>query len=232
MSSIVAWNDQLYVSDLYNYRILAFPFSTTEGSPDGITIIGRYGSGPALNQINDVYSMVLDRIHGLFYLSDFQNCRILKLNLTDNTLQLVVGTGMTGSDNVSLNLPLGITVNETTDSLYVTDSRNHRVQKFDFNSIEGITVAGGITYGQNLSQLYLPSGIAIDSASNVYVADSGNHRIVQWLVGAQQGRIIAGIINKKKQLFYKKLTKSFCLISFIHKKFFDFYSRYWHSWHK
>ncbi|CAF3626862.1 unnamed protein product [Rotaria sp. Silwood1] len=191
-AAIVAGKEHLYVSDLGNYRILAFALSTTEGSPDGITIVGHYGAGSALNQINSVYYMSVDRTRELFYLSDFRNNRILKLNLTDNTLQLVVGTGTFGSNHVSLNLPLGITVDETTGSIYVADSRNHRVEKFNFNSMQGITVAGSMNFGQNLSQLYLPSSVAIDPFGNVYVADSGNHRIVQWLVNAQQGRIIAG----------------------------------------
>ncbi|CAF3999919.1 unnamed protein product [Rotaria sordida] len=191
-AATVAWKDQLYVSDLGNYRILAFPLSTTEGSPDGTTIVGRYGVGSPLNQIDSVYYMSIDRMRELFYLSDFRNNRILKLNLTDNTLQLAVGTGISGSNNVSLNLPLGITIDETTGSLYVTDSRNHRVQKFNLNSIQGITVAGGTSHGQNLFHLNLPSSVAIDPHGNVYIADSGNHRIVQWLVNAHQGRIIAG----------------------------------------
>jgi DNA-binding beta-propeller fold protein YncE len=159
-----------------------------------MTIVGRYGAGSAINQISFVYSMAVDRTRELFYLSDSQNHRILKLNLTDNSMQLVVGTGIAASNNVSLNFPLGITVDEITGSLYVADSGNNRVQKFHLNSIEGITIAGGIIYGQNLSQLYLPSGVGIDSTGNVYVADSGNHRIVQWLVDVQQGRIIAGKI--------------------------------------
>ena len=196
----------MYVSDLGNYRILAFPLSTTEGSPDGITIIGRYGAGSALNQINSVYYMSVDRTRGLFYLSDSNNNRILKLNLTDNSLQVVVGTGTAASNSTSLNHPLGLTIDETTGSLYVTDSRNHRVQKFNLNSTQGFTVAGGLNYGQNLSQLYLPSGVAIDPAGNVYIADSGNHRIVQWLVGAQQGRIIAGKLDKKVFIFLLYLT--------------------------
>ena len=190
------WKDQLYVSDLNNYRILAFPFSRTAGSPDGVTIIGRYGAGSALNQINHVYSMTVDRIRQLFYLSDSENSRILQLNLTDNTLQLIAGTGTIGSDNVSLNRSLGIAVDESTGSLYVTDSGNHRIQKFDLNSMQAITIAGGMTFGPDLSQLYLPSGVAIDPAGNAYIADSGNHRIIQWLVGAQQGRLIAGRIEK------------------------------------
>ncbi len=206
MFVISAWNDQLYVSDLGNYRILAFPLSRTEDSPDGITVVGRYGSGPALNQINSVYSMSIDTVRELFYLSDSGNNRILKLNLTDNTLQLVAGTGIADSNNVSLNYPLGITVDDTTGSIYVADSRNHRVQKFNFNSTQGITVAGGTGYGgQNPSQLYLPSGVAIDPTGNVYIADSGNHRIVQWLVGSRQGRIIAGKLAEN----YLKLM--FCI---------------------
>lgn len=200
MLDILAWNNQLYVSDIGNYRVLAFPLSTREGSPDGLTIVGRYGEGSAINQITNVYYMAIDRISESLYLSDSGNDRILKLNLTDNTLQLIAGTGIYGSDNVSLNFPLGITINETTGSLYVTDSQNHRIQKFDFNSAEGITVAGGNSYGHNLSQLYYPSGVAIDSDDNVYIADSGNNRIIQWLVGAKEGRVIAGKIERKMKL--------------------------------
>ncbi|CAF1179914.1 unnamed protein product [Adineta ricciae] len=190
--SFVAWNDQLYVSDLGNYRIMAFPLSTDEDAPDGVTIVGQYGAGSALDQINSVYYMYVDSTRGILYLSDFENHRVLNMNLTDYELQLVVGTGFNGSNNASLNLPLGITVDENTRALYVADSRNHRIQKFDFNSKEGLTVAGGRSYGSNLSQLYFPSGIAIDAFGNIYVADTGNHRIVQWLIGAEQGLLVAG----------------------------------------
>lgn len=192
ISFILAWKDQLFVSDLNNYRILAFPLRRTEGSPDGTTIIGQYGAGSALNQINLVYYMTIDRVRQLFYLSDYGNFRLLKLNLTDYSLQLVAGTGSAGSDSNSLNFSLGVTVDETTGALYVADSGNHRVQKFQLNSLHGITVAGGHGPGANLSQLNSPSNIAVDSSGNVYIADRENHRIIQWLVGAQQGRIIAG----------------------------------------
>ena len=189
---ILAWKDQLYVSDLDNYRILGFPLRRTEGSPDGTTIIGRYGAGSALNQINLVYYMTIDRTRQLFYLSDYGNFRLLKLNLTDNSLQLVAGSGFVGSDSNSLNLSLGMVVDENTGSLYVADSGNHRIQKFQLNSSHGTTVAGGNDPGANLSQLNSPSNVALDSSGNLYIADRQNHRIIQWLIGAQQGRIIAG----------------------------------------
>ncbi|UJR31954.1 hypothetical protein I4U23_019427 [Adineta vaga] len=180
------------IVDLDNYRVMAFPYSTIEGAPDGVTIVGHYGAGSALNQINAAYYLCVDTIRQILYLSDSGNHRILKLNSADYTLQLVVGTGMINSDNVSLNLPLGLAVDEITGALYVADSQNHRIQKFDLKSKEGLTVAGGKGSGQGLSQLFLPSGVTIDTAGNIYIADTGNHRIIQWLVGADQGRLIAG----------------------------------------
>lgn len=182
----------MYVSDLGNDRILAFPLTSNKGSPNGITIVGRYGAGPSLNQIDSVYYMSVDRTSKLLYLSDSRNHRILKLNLTDNTITLAFGTGMPSAEQNSLNYPLGITVDEQNCSVYVVDSQNSRVIKFNSNSTESITVVGGTGIGSNLSQFNSPSGIEIDPSGNVYVADSGNHRIIQWLVDTKQGRIIAG----------------------------------------
>ncbi|CAF0956760.1 unnamed protein product [Adineta steineri] len=191
-AAIVVLNDQMYVSDLGNYRVVEVPLSTEESAPDGITVVGHYGAGSAPNQINSVHYMSIDNVHQLLYLSDNKNNRILQLNLTNYILSLIAGTGQANSNNISLDHPLGITIDEMHGLIYVADSHNHRVQKFNFQSTVGITVAGGIGSGQNLSQLNLPSGVAIDPFGNVYVADTGNNRIVQWLVGSQQGRIIAG----------------------------------------
>ena len=171
---------------------MAFPRSADEDSPDGVTIVGRHGAGPALNQINAVHSMAVDAVREILYFADSENHRVMKWNFDDEGLELVAGTGVMNSDKASFNLPLGITIDEATGELYVVDSRNHRVQKFPLNSREGITVAAGKGEGASLSQLRLPSGVVLDAVGSVYVADTGNHRIVQWLAGAQQGRVIAG----------------------------------------
>lgn len=190
----VVWNDRLYVSDLGNYRIMAFPLSTEEGSPDGVTIVGRYGAGPALNQINAVRALCVDEVREILYLADSENHRVLKSTFARESLELAVGTGAISTDSTGFNLPTGLAVEQWTGALYVVDSRNHRVQKFPVNSREGVTVAGGRNEGASLSQLHLPSSVALDAAGNVYVVDTGNERIVQWLVGAQQGRLIAGTV--------------------------------------
>jgi len=55
--------------------------------------------------------------------------------------------------------------------MYVVDSQNERIQKFDSNG-NFITKWGSEGYGD--SQFWLPHDIAIDSSNNVYVVDSGN----------------------------------------------------------
>ncbi|CAF0907960.1 unnamed protein product [Adineta steineri] len=68
-----------------------------------------------------------------------------------------------------------------------------------------ITVAGGNGQGQQLNQLYYPSGIFIDENKNIFIADHYNHRIVEWKYNAKEGQIIAsgnGKENQMDQLYY------------------------------
>ena len=57
----------------------------------------------------------------------------------------------------------------------------------------GLTVAGGHGYGNQLNQLNGPRGIYVDDDRQCfYVADSENHRIVKWEYGAEIGQVVAG----------------------------------------
>jgi V8-like Glu-specific endopeptidase len=59
-------------------------------------------------------------------------------------------------------------------NIYVTDTGNHRIQKF---TSTGTFLTTWGTPGNATGQFSSPRGIATDSAGNVYVADTGNHRI-------------------------------------------------------
>ncbi|CAF4109478.1 unnamed protein product [Adineta steineri] len=69
----------------------------------------------------------------------------------------------------------------------------------------GITVAAGNDYGEELNQLDRPGGIFIDKNKNIFIADCYNHRIVEWKCKAKEGLIIAGENkqgNRMNQLNY------------------------------
>lgn len=59
-------------------------------------------------------------------------------------------------------------------NVYVADTSNNRVQKFDAGGAYLTQWGSG---GSGSSQLDPPAGVAVDGAGNVYVADSNNHHI-------------------------------------------------------
>jgi DNA-binding beta-propeller fold protein YncE len=59
------------------------------------------------------------------------------------------------------------------DSLYVADTGNKRIVRFDK---QWKVVSDWGTSGNGPGQFVEPVGLAVDSGGNVYVADTGNHR--------------------------------------------------------
>jgi DNA-binding beta-propeller fold protein YncE len=81
--------------------------------------------------------------------------------------------GILGNDPGQFNIPIGVAL-DSSGNVFVTDTANHRIQKF--------TSSGNpiITWGESgsaNSQFVFPTGIAVDSSRNVYVADTYNDRI-------------------------------------------------------
>src|SRR5512145_533897 len=58
--------------------------------------------------------------------------------------------------------------------VYVADTQNHRIQKFD---LLGNFVATWGSFGSGDGQFNRPTGVTVDPAGNVFVADTGNNRI-------------------------------------------------------
>ena len=81
--------------------------------------------------------------------------------------------GEYGDANGQFNDPIGVAI-DSSDNIYVVDSGNNRVQKF--NSQGTFIIAWGAT-GSDEGQFNSPQGIAIDSDDAVYVADWFNDRI-------------------------------------------------------
>jgi DNA-binding beta-propeller fold protein YncE len=100
--------------------------------------------------------------------------------------------GSQGSGNGQFNNPGGAAV-DSAGNIYVADTGNSRIQKFDSNgnyltkwggtfSPPPPSVPGGTSqpYVPVNGQFLGPSGVAVDSAGNVYVADTGNNRIQEF----------------------------------------------------
>ena len=70
-------------------------------------------------------------------------------------------------------------------NLYVTDSFNHRIQKFDSNG-NFVAKFGGEASDEGKGLFNDPQGVAVDSQGNIYVVDSNFLQKLDW-----QGNFIA-----------------------------------------
>ncbi|CAF1253100.1 unnamed protein product [Rotaria sordida] len=103
---------------------------------------------------------------------------------------VVAGDGTSGTSASQLNVPLGVFVNEA-GTLYIVDSSNHRIQKWNNGASSGVTVAGTGVSGNSLSELSYPTGIVVDSNGYMYIVDYANSRILRWPPNSNSGECIA-----------------------------------------
>jgi tripartite motif-containing protein 2/3/tripartite motif-containing protein 71 len=108
---------------------------------------------------------------GTAYVCEYLNHRVQILNSHN------VSAGFIGSRGKGANqfeYPEDVALNRD-DCLYVVDSGNHRICKFDHKH-EQVATLGGI--GSEDGELRSPRTILIDKSSGViYVSDSMNHRV-------------------------------------------------------
>ncbi|XP_071955978.1 uncharacterized protein [Antedon mediterranea] len=71
--------------------------------------------------------------------------------------------------------PCGLTVNKETRIMYVADSENHCVFKFNVDNGKLLGQIG--SYGSNGGYMNQPYGVALTKEGNIIVADRGNNRI-------------------------------------------------------
>ena len=119
-------NEMLYIADLYNHRIQKW----TIGNTNGVTVAGTGMSGRALSQLSYPNAVLVD-LNGDMYITDSGNDRIVRWGSGTDTGECIAGcTGYWGIDSSQLSDPNSIAF-DSSGSMYVSDTRNNRVQKFE-----------------------------------------------------------------------------------------------------
>ncbi len=89
-------------------------------------------------------------------------------------------TGEHGSGLNQLAFPNGIYV-DYDDTIYVADTRNHRIIEWKKNEKEGIIAAGGKGQGNGNDQLNEPRNVIIDQENDfLIICDRGNRRVLRY----------------------------------------------------
>ena len=161
----------IYVADTGNHRVQRF-------SKDGLFIDAWGTNGSGQGQFRDPGGIAFEPSRRWIYVADTGNHRVQVFQTTDapgGPFTLVATWGTEGSGEGQFRGPSDIAVNSSEGWVYVTDTGNHRVQRFN---IFGRFFDAWRTEGSGDGQFNEPSGIAFDASQGlVYVTDTGSHRI-------------------------------------------------------
>jgi len=157
----------VYVTDTGNHRVQKF---TSDG--EFLLMWGSRGSGDG--QFDSPYDLAVSQ-SGYVYVADAANFRIQKFDLNGNFISKWGGYSgdipNPNAPNGLFGLPSSVAI-DVFGYVYVLDTSNYRVQKFDANGnfVGKWAIAGGVGFPYAY-------GIAVDSSGYVYVSDAGNKRI-------------------------------------------------------
>jgi len=170
------------IDKIWSYGIKTAPVPKEDPYAKGVIqlpaslVIGSQGTEPG--QFNAPRGIAFAQ-DGSLYVADSRNHRIQHL-AADGTMIKTWGTFAdlaTGPAPIgTFNEPWGVAVGPD-GSVYVTDTWNHRVQKFSPDGTP-IKMWGVFGTSETPGALYGPRGITVDPKGRVYVADTGNKRIV------------------------------------------------------
>ena len=170
--------DFLIIADRENRRVMRW---SRQNNTHGEVIISDI----------DCARLTMDKNESL-YVSDWKKNEVRRWKRGEKGKGTIVAGGNgRGHQLNQLNNPTFIFVDED-ESLYVSDSDNHRVMKWVKDGREGVVVAGGNGQGDSWRQLYRSQGVLVDRLGHIYVTDYLNHRVMRWCEGAKEGTLVIG----------------------------------------
>jgi sugar lactone lactonase YvrE len=93
----------------------------------------------------------------------------------------VAGGNGDGTKLNQLSHPFGISVDDDNQCIYIADSDNHRIVKWEYGTDNGQVVAGRNGQGNRTDQLNQPADVIVDKKNDsLIICDLGNRQVVRW----------------------------------------------------
>jgi NHL repeat-containing protein len=208
----------LYVVDQVNDRVLQFqpPFSNgmdasvVFGQPDFVTNNGNNPRAIGQNTLARPRSAAVDST-GNLYVADQAPSRVLQFQKPFSNgmnASIVIGqpdfrSFTNGGGRNGLFEPFGVAI-DATDNLWVADSMNHRVLKFQppfANGMNASVVLGQPDFSSTSpattqSGMNGPVAIGFDAAGNLYESEQGDHRVLQFQAPFTNGMNASVVIGQ------------------------------------
>jgi DNA-binding beta-propeller fold protein YncE len=191
----------LYVADRDNDRIQIIDVdgncdsNDDEYLADDVCFVDEFGSsGNGGGEFDSPTALVLDTVTDSLYISEFGNDRIQIIDVDGNCgndelandVCFVDEFGSSGNGEGEFDGPSGLTLDMTTDLLYIADTGNNRIQIIDVDGNCGIDeLANDVCFvdefggsGNGEGEFDLPSGLALHTDNDIlYVTDTDNNLI-------------------------------------------------------
>ena len=172
----------IYIADTNNYCIRMVTNSTgiitTVAGNGTLGYSSNYGGLATSASMGSPYGVAVDPV-GNIYITDYSYWLVRMVTKSTGMISLEVGKSS------KLDYPFGIAVDVTGDNIYIVDGGNNKIRLLipSLNRIR--TVVGYFESGDfnadglyaNITALYDPHGVAVDTSDNMYIADTSNYRI-------------------------------------------------------
>ncbi|UJR19259.1 hypothetical protein I4U23_022388 [Adineta vaga] len=170
-------NQTIIIADWGNARIIQWRINDTNGQ----VVAGGHGDGDRLDQLKGPVDVLIDKETNSLIICDRWNRRVVKWSRRYGTTE-----GEILLDNVFCG---GLAMDDQR-YLYVSDTGNDEIRKYQIGNKNGTVVAGGHGTGNGTNQLSSPYCFFVDRQQNVYVSDTGNHRVMKWNKNAKEGLVV------------------------------------------
>ena len=146
------------------------------------------GGAAASAKFNNPNGLALHAASNSLYVADTGNHRIRKIDLANNTISTIAGTGIAAlgaagsATGVAINSPTGVAV-DAAGNVYFADTGNNRVCKVAGGALTVVAGTGevgnsGDGAAATSAKLNHPTGVAVTSdGATIYVADRNNNRV-------------------------------------------------------